>query len=695
MKKVTLLLIACLLMLAGFSYAQTTIPDGGDLQAALAAATPGDILELVDGGIYMSDEIILDREITIKAADGAAVRPTIIATGSTTFSFGRVGGTPYGVKLQGIRLAAHVPRARIFSFGREDTISHIIMSDIVAHDYGAAIIRAAEGGQPQVASLDSLLVENSYFYDFAWDQRESSFYLDRGDIETRYIKLYNSSFDGFFKKFLDCGAQQNKKTVIIDHINVVREDPKSVSRDEDLFEIRGDSGQYSSITITNSIFGHQIGALLFDFSQEPTAVIDSMYNCHFFDIDTTGTMYNEWAYINNWVESDPLFSHDSVNAMYLTAGSPALTASTIGGPIGDSRWWVLPDAASLSDLEFSIPGQYLRPMFRSDHYTYTATVPYPNETFEIIASANFQNATITGDGEISLVAGATETFNIVVTAEDGVTTQTYTIELTRTAPETDATLSELMLRTKTDTFNVIVADVFDYGVNIPLGSDTVWIEPTASSSLATLTYPELVEVSIGSYDVEIIVLAEDTITTNTYTVTIQLCGTGTDASLSDLTLDGTILDGFDPGTFTYDVVLEQGTTAPPEVGATATDPEAEVIITQPVDVNDAATIVVNATDCEHTATYTINFSVNNTGVDIKQVSNLYMVHNSDINQLSIFNAGDVELVTIYSITGKLLISQTVASRGSLEIGTGNLPNGMYLVRMKSSANEVQTGKFIK
>ena len=253
MKKNRPFLTFCFLLIAGFGYAaEIPVADGGDLAAAIESAAAGDVIVLADGGIYECDELVLNKEITIKAAEGALVRPTIIALGATTFSFGRV-GTHYGVKLQGIRLAAHVSRARVFYFGREDSISHLIMSDIVAHDYGASIIRAGEGGQEVVASLDSLVVENSYFYNWASDRRESSFYLDRGDIETRYIKLYNSSFAGFYKKFLDCGAQQNKKTVIIDHINVVREDPQNGSQEEDLVELRSDTLHYSTITISNSI----------------------------------------------------------------------------------------------------------------------------------------------------------------------------------------------------------------------------------------------------------------------------------------------------------------------------------------------------------------------------------------------------------------------------------------------------------
>ena len=698
MKKVRLLLTTCLVILAVASYAQTThvLPDGGDLQEAIDAAADGDILELVDGGIYETSTVTVPKGITIKAADGAVVRPTIISTGSVLFKFGET-MTHYGFKLEGIRVAAHRYNSLMCELLRNDSLSYIVFDDIECHDFGGSIIQARDGAERPhpIASLDSLVVTNCNFYEQNASYKRSCFYLDRDDVQTGYIELSNSSFDGFYKKFLDCGHPDYKKTVVIDHINVVNEDPFTNTVDEDLFEIRGDSGQFSSITITNSIFGHQFGAKLFDFSQKETAIVDSLYNCMFFDIDTAGTMKNDWIYIKDWTEADPLFSHDSVNAMYLTAGSPALTASTTGGPIGDPRWWTLPDPASLYNLKID-GGQYLRPMFRIDHYSYTATIPYTMSSLEVIAHANFKGATIVGDGEYTPAAGGTEKIDVVVTPDGGGTTKTYTINLTREAAATDATLGSLLVRTDTDTFDLV--PTFDpatlaYNCDLPIGTDTVYVDAEANDQYATVTYNEMVIVALGNNLTNITVAAQDTtVAQMVYELNLKLCGTGSDATLSEITYDGDPVPGFDPGTLDYTIELEEGTTVVPVIDAVATDTYSFVTIEQAPDVNGTATIVVDAIDCETSLTYTVNFNV--TGVDLDEVINLYMVHNSEIDRLSIFNARNVEWVEIYNITGKLVLSKKVDSQDLLEIGTGNLTDGLYLVRMKGSS-ETYTGKFLK
>ena len=108
-----------------------------------------------------------------------------------------------------------------------------------------------------------------------------------------------------------------------------------------------------------------------------------------------------------------------------------------------------------------------------------------------------------------------------------------------------------------------------------------------------------------------------------------------------------------------------------------------------------ATVVVTAEDGVTTQTYTINITVDNTGIKQEAVNNISMYYNSFSDRLRIFNSGDVEMVEIYSLTGALVISERAYQQESLEISTGTLPNGLYVVRMKLNANEIQTGKFVK
>lgn len=82
----------------------------------------------------------------------------------------------------------------------------------------------------------------------------------------------------------------------------------------------------------------------------------------------------------------------------------------------------------------------------------------------------------------------------------------------------------------------------------------------------------------------------------------------TDATLSDLQVDGVTLDGFGPATTDYTYELVIGTTTPPTtVTATTTQAGATTSITQASAVPGDATVVVTASNGTDTETYTISF----------------------------------------------------------------------------------------
>ncbi len=87
--------------------------------------------------------------------------------------------------------------------------------------------------------------------------------------------------------------------------------------------------------------------------------------------------------------------------------------------------------ASLADL--SVSAGTLSPVFSPGTTTYTVTVPKDLSTLSISATANNENATISGIGDIMLQDGQVNTIQVVVTAEDGITSTTYTIVATNAA----------------------------------------------------------------------------------------------------------------------------------------------------------------------------------------------------------------------------------------------------------------------
>ncbi|MEI7980238.1 MAG: alpha/beta hydrolase fold domain-containing protein [Bacteroidota bacterium] len=83
----------------------------------------------------------------------------------------------------------------------------------------------------------------------------------------------------------------------------------------------------------------------------------------------------------------------------------------------------------------------------------------------------------------------------------------------------------------------------------------------------------------------------------------------TDATLSDLRVNGTTVAGFSPETLSYNVILPAGSTIVPEVAATTTQPGASKLITPATSLPGATTVLVTAPDGISTKTYTVYFYV--------------------------------------------------------------------------------------
>ena len=110
----------------------------------------------------------------------------------------------------------------------------------------------------------------------------------------------------------------------------------------------------------------------------------------------------------------------------------------------------------------------------------------------------------------------------------------------------------------------------------------------------------------------ITVSAEDGSSTMNYKIQFQRAKSK-NANLSNISYalgtDTTVVSGFVPGKYTYDVELPYGTTQVPVVTYVKQEEAQTVTITQPNTVGGKATIVVTAADGTTKKTYTLNFSV--------------------------------------------------------------------------------------
>ena len=105
------------------------------------------------------------------------------------------------------------------------------------------------------------------------------------------------------------------------------------------------------------------------------------------------------------------------------------------------------NVATLANL--GIKGQYDFTGFRAAKTSYSVTVPNEAESVEIYASKGQSGQKIIGTGVKQLKEG-TNAINVVVTAEDGTTTKTYTINIERKSAETTDNKEENTEETSTE-----------------------------------------------------------------------------------------------------------------------------------------------------------------------------------------------------------------------------------------------------
>lgn len=128
-------------------------------------------------------------------------------------------------------------------------------------------------------------------------------------------------------------------------------------------------------------------------------------------------------------------SPKSVKIVQSASGNNNNGNSTSGNNAGKTETNTNPNTksnvATLSNLGIK-PNDFSG--FKSGIYSYNVEVPNETESIEVYASKGQNGQTISGTGKKTLKEG-TNTFNVVVTAEDGKNQKTYTINVTRKTKE--------------------------------------------------------------------------------------------------------------------------------------------------------------------------------------------------------------------------------------------------------------------
>ncbi len=302
--------------------------------------------------------------------------------------------------------------------------------------------------------------------------------------------------------------------------------------------------------------------------------------------------------------------------------------------------------ASLSSLTIS---DQAHPTFNPSDTVYTIGVDYDTTNVDVAVTASDAGASLVIVGgttdlvsvghattNVSLIVGQTR-IDIVVTAEDGTTTRTYTVGIFRSwgpggvqePPEpplgSDASFSSLSVEGQS---SYILNPRFRpdwtvYSVYLGTGTTNVVVSATASDVGASLTIivgttrvtsignaTTTVPITVGQNRVDIIVTAIDGTTTRTYTIAVERSASH-NAYLSGLELSDIVVPSFQWSSYNYTVIVASGT-ASVDVNATAQDENASLTINGGAETNVPLTvgdntivIVVTAEDGTTTNTYEI------------------------------------------------------------------------------------------
>ncbi|MFS0837406.1 cadherin-like beta sandwich domain-containing protein [Paenibacillus sp. 1P03SA] len=312
----------------------------------------------------------------------------------------------------------------------------------------------------------------------------------------------------------------------------------------------------------------------------------------------------------------------------------------------------------------------LTPVFASGTTSYTAEVAAGVSSIDVTPVLADGTAALTVNGQsvpsgtaapVTLNVGD-NTVTVKVTAQDGTTSETYTVTVKRAAPLSgNADLS--LLTISSGTLNpLFAAGTTAYTANVANAVNTLDVTPAAADSTASIEVngtpvtsgtASAVTLNVGSNTVKVQVTAQDG-TVKTYTVTITRAASG-NADLSGLSLsEGTLTPVFDPAELTY-------TAAVPNASA-------GIDITA-VTADGTASLTVNG-DAVASGTpkaITLNVGANPVTIVVKAADNTVKTYTVTVNRAASSNA-DLSALTLSKGTltpafaaGTKLYTATVAS----------------------------------
>ncbi len=378
--------------------------------------------------------------------------------------------------------------------------------------------------------------------------------------------------------------------------------------------------------------------------------------------------------------------------------------------------------ATLSNIALS--SGTLTPAFAANTLNYTASVSNATTTVKITPLPNDANSSVAVNGttltagsfflNVPLMVGA-NVITTVVTAQNGTTTKTYTVTVTRVS--NNALLQSIATLPAATLVGTTGPGYLNFTVGVPNSQTSIQVVPTAKDPTATITVNGIavasglpspaLSLAVGQNVITTVLTAQDGVTTKTVIITVTRAPS-TNANLANLIVStGTLVPAFTTATTGYSV-SEVGTVSSITVEPVAADPTASITVNgqQVVSGNPSAsiplavgpntiTVIVTAQNGTTTKTYTVTVTrvpSNNAQIaTIATLPNLTLVGASGPGYLNFTAAAPNSLSSVEVVPTAKDVNATIMVNG-MPVTSGQPSQGIALAVGANVINTVITAQ---
>lgn len=387
MKKL-LLLVATVFCCSLVAKAATVSVVAGEnaLATAVAAAASGDVLELGDGAFTEWNAITLEKQLTIKAAEGA--KP-VIKIYSFKFSAGSEGSVIDGLEVENLSNDNY-----LFRTGG-NVAGSLTFKNCVMHNKKAETTNPTSYFYLSSNTVETLTIDNCIFTDN--DKTEGAIVYGGSATVTNFSMTNSTAYN----MPNDLAVRlENLTNAYVDHCTFYNCGTR-------VLYLKG----MTTSLVQNCIVANPVATSNYCIASYAGDVKNVIY------YNTTAPRSGSTN--TDCVEADPKFK-DAANADFtLMEGSPALTAGTDGKAIGDPRWTPVPsDPATLAEV---VAGKTIRRAVASNDGVYVLAVDAAKAP--TLVKADFEGNVVTAFATDFCTAGSPNArfvLSDIALTEDGV-----------------------------------------------------------------------------------------------------------------------------------------------------------------------------------------------------------------------------------------------------------------------------------